>query len=65
MTFVEAMRLANWANGHPPAVAAPLPDGMSWAVSIKVLYVNVTTNAESYDRHVVRNAADARAVLGY
>ena len=65
MTFLEAMQLANWANDHPPAIATPVPDGLSWAVSIKVLYVNVTTNAGSYDHHVVRNAADARAVLGY
>ena len=65
MTFVEAMRLANWANDHPPAIATPIPEGLSWAVSIKVLYVNVTTDTESYDRHVVRSSADARAVLGY
>jgi len=57
--------LTNWANDHPPSIGAPVPDGLSWAVSIEVLYVNVTTSAESYDRHVVRNAADARAVLGY
>jgi hypothetical protein len=65
MNFLEALFLVNWANDHPPAIAAPIPERLSWAVSIRVAYVNVTTGTESYDRHVVRNRADARAVLGY
>ena len=65
MTFLQAMSLANWANEHSPAIATPVPDGLTWAVSIRVLFVNVTTETESYDRHVMRNVADARAVLGY
>ena len=69
MTYLEAMRLANWANEHPPAIATPIPlpsaGAQAWAVSIRVLYVNVTTDTESYDRHVVRSLPDARVVLGY
>ncbi len=65
MGFLQALRLAEWVNGHPPAVAAPKPWGVGWGVAIRVPFFNDRTNAEGFDRHVVASASEARGVLGY